>query len=144
MELTSLTDYGVRVLMYTGVHADRRVTLREIASAYDISLEHLRKVVHRLAQVGYLETSRGRAGGMTLAREPAEIRIGEVVLALEHSLSIIDCERQPCPLCGGCSLKHALDDARGAFIERLNHYTLADLLGQQQTYQRLQAIEPAL
>lgn len=143
MELTNLTDYGIRVLMYAGAHAERRVTLREIASAYGISLEHLRKVVHRLAQVGYLETTRGRAGGMILARAPAEIRIGEVVLALEHSLNIVDCERQPCPLCGACGLKTALDDARGAFVERLNHYTLADLLGQRPLVKRIRELEPS-
>lgn len=142
MELTSLTDYGVRVLMYAGAHTDRRVTLREISLAYGISLEHLRKVVHRLAQLGYLHTIRGRAGGMTLAREPDDIRIGDVVMGLEQSLRIVDCERQPCPLCGACSLKEALDDARGAFIDRLNHYTLADLLGHRQLHSRIMELEP--
>lgn len=143
MELTSLTDYGVRVLMYAAAHEDRRVTLREIAAAYGISLEHLRKVVHRLAQLGYLETTRGRAGGMRLAQKPTAIRVGEVVRGLEHSLTIVDCERQPCPLCGACALKGALDDARGAFIERLNQYTLADLLDHRPMYTRLRELEPA-
>lgn len=142
MQLTSLTDYGLRVLMYAGVHADRRVTLREIASAYGISLEHLRKVVHQLAQAGYLQTTRGRTGGMMLACPPGEIRIGDVVLALEHELEIIDCTRQPCPLCDACSLKGVLDDARGAFVGRLNRYTLADLLGHRVTWQRIRDLEP--
>lgn len=143
MELTSLTDYGVRVLMYAGTHDDRRVTLREIAAAYDISVEHLRKVVHRLGQLGYLETTRGRAGGLRLARAPTDIAIGAVVQGLEQSLAIVDCARQPCPLCGACALKSALEDARGAFIERLNHYTLADLLDNRTMYARIQALEPA-
>jgi len=142
MELTSLTDYGVRVLMYAGTHDDRRVTLREIATAYGISVEHLRKVVHRLGQLGYLETTRGRAGGLRLARTADDIRIGEVVQGLEHSLNIVDCARQPCPLCGACSLKDALEDARGAFIERLNHYTLADLLRNRPMYTRIRELEP--
>ncbi len=143
MELTSLTDYGIRVLMYAGAHADRRVTLREISLAYDVSLEHLRKVVHRLAQLGYLHTIRGRSGGMTLAQQPETIRIGDVVLGLEHSLQLIDCQRQPCPLCGACSLKAAIDDARGAFINRLNHYTLADLLGHGTLHARILELEPS-
>lgn len=142
MELTSLTDYGVRVLMYAGAHGGRRVTLREIAAAYDISLEHLRKVVHRLSRHGYLATSRGRSGGMALAVDPEHIRIGDVVVSLEQSLAIVDCARQPCPLCGACSLKAAFDDARGAFVERLNRYTLADLLGHQAMSNRIRSLEP--
>ena len=77
MELTYLTDYSLRVLMYAGAHDDRLVTLREMAGAYDISLNHLRKVVHQLAGLGYLHTVRGRGGGMQLARPPEEIALGE-------------------------------------------------------------------
>lgn len=142
MELTYLTDYGIRVLLYAGAHDDRRVTLRELSSAYGISLEHLRKVVHKLARVGYLRTERGRSGGLALALPAERIRVGEVVVALEHSLQIVDCERQPCSLCGVCTLKDAFNDARAAFIERLNRYTLADLLDERMRPQ-LHELEPA-
>jgi len=141
MELTYLTDYGLRVLMYAGVNPDRRIPMREVARAYDISLEHLRKVVHRLACHGYLETTRGRGGGLRLACPPQEIRIGDVVTLMEHSLDIVHCERQPCPLSGCCALKWALDDARGAFLERLNDYTLASLLGTHCTVHRIRALD---
>ncbi|MCH8506371.1 MAG: Rrf2 family transcriptional regulator, partial [Ectothiorhodospiraceae bacterium] len=77
MELTYHTDYAFRVLMYAGAHPDRRVTLAEIARAYDISREHLRKVVHGLAQHGFLATPKGRAGGLTLGRHPRSIRGGD-------------------------------------------------------------------
>ncbi len=128
MELTQHTDYGLRVLMYAGVHRERRVTMREIAQAYGISLEHLRKVVHRLAQQGFLVTTKGRAGGLILAAEPDAIRVGDVVMAMEESMAIVDCNRQPCPLCGACSLKSIFDSARQAFVDQLNTFTLADLL----------------
>lgn len=144
MELTYHTDYALRVLMYAGVHDDRRVTMREVAVAYAVSLEHLRKVVHRLAQNGFLATAKGRAGGLSLARAPEAIRVGEVVLAMEESLAVIDCSRQPCPLCGGCSLKVVFDSARQAFIDQLNAFTLADLLHNTDTFRELQRLgQPA-
>lgn len=144
MELTYLTDYGLRVLMYAGAHRGRRITLRELADAYEISIEHLRKVVHRLSRCGYLHTSRGRTGGLRLAHNPEDIRIGDIVTRLEHSLAIIDCNRQPCRLCGICSLKGVLDDARDAFLQRLNQYTLADLIEEQDTHAGLRRLEPVL
>ncbi len=144
MELTHLTDYALRVLMYAGVHNQRRVTMREIATAYDISLEHLRKVVHQLAALGYIETSRGRGGGLWLAQAPDRIGLGAVVNAFERSMEIVDCDRQPCALRGNCALKVALDDARDAFRDRLDAYTLADLLGNAQTTQQIRRIERSL
>ncbi|MFO7857383.1 MAG: Rrf2 family transcriptional regulator [Ectothiorhodospiraceae bacterium] len=140
MQLTFHTDYGLRVLMFAGAHGDRRVTMREIASAYSISLEHLRKVVHRLAQTGFLVTTKGRAGGLRLACEPESIRVGDVVMAMEDSLDVMDCSRQPCPLCGGCSLKTVFESARQAFIDHLNAYTLADLLRNTSTFNELQRL----
>lgn len=141
MEVTYLTDYALRVLMYAGVHNDRRVTMREIAGAYDISLEHLRKVVHQLAALGYIETSRGRGGGLWLAKAPDRIRLDEIVNGFERSMEIVDCDRQPCPLRGDCALKGAFEDARAAFMERLNAYTLADLITAPRTQDRIQRLE---
>ncbi|WP_070987496.1 RrF2 family transcriptional regulator [Halofilum ochraceum] len=141
MELTHLTDYALRVLMYAGVHDQRRVTMREIATAYDISLEHLRKVVHQLAALGYIETSRGRGGGLWLAQTPERIGLGAVVNAFERSMAIVDCDRQPCVLRGNCALKGALRDARDAFMDRLDAYTLADLLANPRTTREIHRIE---
>ncbi len=133
MELTYHTDYAFRVLMYAGANPDRRVTLSEIAGAYRISKEHLRKVVHRLAQEGFLSTVKGRSGGLVLGRDAASIRVGDVVMAMEGSMAIVDCGRQPCPLTGHCSLKGLFNRARKAFLDELNKATLADLLGEPQT-----------
>ncbi|MGB6604183.1 MAG: Rrf2 family transcriptional regulator [Steroidobacteraceae bacterium] len=129
MQLTRFTDYALRVLLFVAKQEGRLCTMGEIADFYRISLEHLRKVVHRMAKLGYLSSTRGRGGGLTLGRDPARIRIGEVVLELERDMSLVDCHALDCRLRGGCSLKTALDRAGHAFIACLNEVTLADLLG---------------
>lgn len=140
MHLTQHTDYGLRVLMYAAIHSDRRVPMREIAKAYGISSEHLRKVVHRLARHGYLETTQGPTGGITLRKSPESIPLGEAVQVLEQSLEIVDCDRQPCPLRGSCALKQRLNAARDSFLEELNTSTIADLVRDQHTVARLQRL----
>jgi Rrf2 family transcriptional regulator, nitric oxide-sensitive transcriptional repressor len=143
MQLTRLTDYGLRVLLFVGKQHDRVCTMREIAGYYHISLEHLRKVVHKLAILGYLNTSQGRNGGIVLGRPAAAIRIGDVVVALEEDLSIVDCHALGCVLQPGCSLKSALDRGRVAFVATLNEVTLADLLGDEAMHHQLGNIKVA-
>jgi Rrf2 family nitric oxide-sensitive transcriptional repressor len=128
MQLTRFTDYALRVMLFVGRQHGRICTMGEIAAYYGISLEHLRKVVHKLARLGYLHSSRGRGGGLLLGREPTAVRIGDLILAMEEDLSIVDCVAVDCALAPGCSLKTALDRASGAFIASLNEVTLADLL----------------
>lgn len=129
MQLKRFTDYALRVLLFVGRTNDRKCTMAEIAAYYNISLEHLRKVVHRLAQLGYLRSARGRGGGIALGRDPAKVRIGDVIVAMESDIKVIDCEALACVLLPGCSLRSALDRASRAFIAELNEVTLADLLG---------------
>ena len=129
MQLTRFTDYALRVLLFIGRRRDRVCTMGEIAAFHRISLEHLRKVVHKLARLGYLKSSRGRGGGLMLGHDPAAIRIGEVILAMEEDLSIVDCQALNCIYAPGCSLKSALDRASAAFMASLDVVTLADLLG---------------
>ena len=100
----------------------------EIAAYYGISFEHLRKVVHRMATLGYLKSTRGRCGGLLLGREAKRIRIGEVIVAMEGNLYAIDCDALQCVLLPGCSLRTALDRASRAFVATMNDVTLADLL----------------
>jgi Rrf2 family transcriptional regulator, nitric oxide-sensitive transcriptional repressor len=143
MQLTRLTDYGLRVLLYVARQHDRLCTMREIAIYHRVSLEHLRKVVHKLAILGYLKTSQGRNGGIVLGRDPAKIRIGDVVVALEQDLTIVDCQALNCVLQPGCSLKSALDRGKHAFISTLNEVTLADLLDDQVIPRQLPSIKVA-
>ena len=128
MQLKQFTDYALRVMLFVGRAGNRTCTMAEIATRYNISLEHLRKVVHRLAQLGYLKSARGRGGGICLGRDPATIRIGDVFVAMEGDPNVIDCDALACVLLPDCSLKSALDRASRAFVASLNKATLADLL----------------
>jgi Rrf2 family nitric oxide-sensitive transcriptional repressor len=86
MQLTRYSDFSLRVLMYLAVRSERLATIDEIAEAYGISRAHLMKVVHQLGRAGFLETTRGRGGGVQLARAPEEIGVGEVVRFTEGGL----------------------------------------------------------
>ncbi|MBX3605557.1 MAG: Rrf2 family transcriptional regulator [Piscinibacter sp.] len=135
MRLTQHTDYAIRVLMFAASRhlregAEALSSIREIAEAYGISENHLMKVVHRLAQEDLLHTQRGRHGGLRLAREPAQIRLGDVVRRIEDDMTLVECfgEGSTCPLSAGCHLADALDQARQAFLASLDRHTLADLV----------------
>jgi Rrf2 family transcriptional regulator, nitric oxide-sensitive transcriptional repressor len=130
MRLTLWTDYALRTLIYVGAKGARLSTIAEIAESFDISKTHLMKVVNRLGQQGYIDTIRGKGGGMRLARPPAEIRVGAVVRETEEDLAVMGCltETGFCRIEGCCVLRHALREATLAFLQTLDGYTLADLL----------------
>lgn len=128
MQLTRYTDYSVRVLMYLGLQPDRLVTINELADVYDISRNHLVKVVHNLSREGYIKTVRGKGGGMRLGHQPADINVGDVVRRTEKDVEIINCKGMSCRILPACRLKEALDRARDAFVEVLDTYTLSDLI----------------
>ena len=133
MRLTIFTDYALRVLIYLGAHRDeeRLATIGDIAAAYRISENHLMKVVHHLARYGYVETTRGKGGGMRLARNPERINIGAVVRGTEEDFAMVECFQDgnvACPIAPACALQEVLGRAVGAFFEVLDSTTLADLL----------------
>lgn len=127
MQLTHFTDLGLRVLMYLS-HQDgvAPVTISEIAERFAVSRHHLVKVVHFMAQEGWLITTRGKGGGLALARPAQGYRLGQVIRALERVTDLIDCAEPPCALRGQCRLKSVLDQALDAFFAVLERYTLAD------------------
>jgi len=127
MQLTHFTDLGLRVLMYLS-HQGREtpVTISEIAERFAVSRNHLVKVVHFMAQHGWLLTTRGKGGGLALAREAGSYRLGAVIRVLEDITEVIDCAEPPCALRGRCQLKSMMDQALDAFFEVLDRYTLAD------------------
>ena len=130
MRLTVYSDYSLRLLMYLAVRPEGLATIPEVAKAYNISANHLMKVVHQLGQAGYIETVRGRRGGMRLGRSPEDIGLGELIRHTEPDMHIVPCfepENQDCPLRRACRLKSALDRASIAFLAVLDEYTLADL-----------------
>lgn len=128
MQLSRFTDYSIRVLMYAAIHPDRRVTLPEISAFYEISLEHLRKVVHNLSKLGYLNTQRGKHGGMSLSKAADSIKVGELIATLEGDKPLIDCTGLQCNILPACGLPAALHKARKAFYAELNHYSLKDAI----------------
>jgi Rrf2 family nitric oxide-sensitive transcriptional repressor len=131
MHLTRFTDYSLRVLIYLGLHPSDLATISEIAQNYSISHNHLMKVVRTLAASGYIETLRGKGGGMRLARPPELINVGDVVRDTEENLDIVECfndSNTGCPLLPSCALKSVLTEARKSFLATLDLYTLADLL----------------
>ena len=130
MQLTRYTDYSLRVLIYLAVHQDQLATIEEIAEAYDISKAHLMKIVHQLGLAGYVETVRGRGGGLRLARPPQKIRIGEVVRHTEEMV-VVECfdpKTSHYRIQPACELRGVLKEALDAFLRTLDGYTLADLV----------------
>lgn len=128
MQLSRFTDYTLRVLFYVATNTDRLVTLAEIAEFYDISIEHLRKVVHALSKSGYLATYRGKNGGIKLAKETNDINLADIVAQAEGREPLINCGQQMCRLTGFCTLQGVLGQAQQAFMQVLQNYTLEDLL----------------
>lgn len=137
MKLSLHTDYSLRVLLYLGINRDHRVTMGEISERYRISHEHLRKVVHLLGKLGYIQTFRGKSGGFELKMDPAAINIGQLVEATEPRQPVIDCSSQPCILNSACTLKGVLKQAEAAFYDFLKNYTLSDLLDNPRTQKLL-------
>lgn len=131
MRLTTFTDYSLRVLMYLAADPDRRATIGEIAGAFDISENHLMKVVHFLGKAGLLANVRGRGGGLELAKRPEAINIGAVVRAAESSVLPAECfdrKTNTCCIAPACQLRDVLGEAVGAFHAVLDRYTVADIV----------------
>ncbi|MBN9673560.1 Rrf2 family transcriptional regulator [Labrenzia aggregata] len=132
MRLTTRTNLAMRTLMFCGVNPDKVVTKGDIARACHAKETHIAQVVHLLSQKGYLKTTRGRGGGIMLARTPSEINVGEVIRAFEDTTAFAECfqaAHNTCPLALACRLKSALSVALGAFYGALEGLTLEDLVG---------------
>lgn len=133
MQLTRYTDYSLRVLIFLALQeAERLVTISEIAEQFDIPRNHLVKIVHRLGQLGYVRTIRGKGGGIRLGAQPASIGIGDVIRSVETNLNVVECETPRCPLLPTCKLKGLLNEARDAFLDVLDRHSLQDLVDQPQ------------
>jgi Rrf2 family nitric oxide-sensitive transcriptional repressor len=133
MRLTQFTDNALRCLTYLSLHEGESSTAREIAQRMGMSTDHLVKVVQKLAQLGYVETSRGWKGGVRLLRAPADIRVGDVVRQTEQSFALVECFGEGdtmCPIAPLCQLAPVLDEALQAFLAVLDRVTLADLTAQ--------------
>lgn len=139
MHLKRYTDYSLRVLVYLGLHPERLVTIGEIADAFGISKNHLMKVVKDLVAKGFVQSIKGKLGGLTLANPPSEIKIGNVVRSMEADFELVEClgENNTCCILPACKLKSALYEAGQRFLEALDAYTLADVLTNRSVLLRL-------
>jgi len=129
MQITTFSDYSLRILIYLAVHKNR-VSTDTIANAYGISFHHVAKAAQQLVHMGHVESIRGRFGGISLARPPEEINIGNLLRETESSIGLVECLREDggaCRITPACGLKHILTEAREAFFTTLENYTLTDI-----------------
>lgn len=129
MHLTRFTDNALRCLTYLALHPGQTETVGTIARRMALSEDHLVKVVQRLAHLGYVETMRGRGGGVRLIVAPGRINVGAVVRETEENFRLVECfdeASNTCPIAPACGLAPALDEALTAFLSVLDRYTLAD------------------
>lgn len=129
MQLTAHTDYSLRLLIYLAViPPGEKPTVQNAATRYHISVNHLAKVAQTLVQLGYVQSLRGRSGGLKLAMPASNILIGRLIRQTEN-LQLLECfgQSSSCPIDPACNLKRALGDAQKAFLEVLDRYSLADL-----------------
>ena len=130
MRLTNFSDYSLRLLIYLGTHDEGLVTIEEIAESYGVSESHLVKVTHHLAQRGYIKTTRGKGGGIRLARSADKINLGKLVRETEENLNLVECfdkSVSKCRIESACVLKGILSRALDQFFAVLDGYTVADL-----------------
>jgi Rrf2 family nitric oxide-sensitive transcriptional repressor len=130
MKLSLFSDYSLRILMFAAIKGES-FRVDEVTAAYGISRNHVAKVIHTLAQLGYLETRRGRGGGIQLARPAGEIHIGKLVRQTEDQPVIVECfdpATNTCPISGSCLLKGVLAQAVNAFYATLDRHTLQELV----------------
>jgi Rrf2 family nitric oxide-sensitive transcriptional repressor len=133
MRLTDYTDYALRVLLFLAVREEGLTTIQDISEAYGVSKNHLMKVVQRLGELGWIDTVRGRNGGLRLNERSLALTIGEVVRGTESDFAIVGCfprdgaEPRNCVIEPQCRLKHVFESARGAFLAELDKHTLGEL-----------------
>jgi len=130
MQLTLHTDYALRLLIYLKTHEPETASVGQIAEAYRISQNHLAKVAQQLVQHGWVLSTRGRGGGLSLTEAASHVTIGEVVRALEINRSVVEClgDHSTCPIEPACGLKRAMRQATDAFFASLDQYVLSDLI----------------
>lgn len=128
MELSKRTDLAFRTLIYLAVMKSDKGTILDVSEAYNAPKSHLMKVVNELVHAGFIDATRGKNGGIRLARAPTEIALNSIVEAVEPTLIQIDCAKQNCVIDGHCRLPKILSNAQQAYLDELSKYNLADII----------------
>lgn len=131
MKLTKYADLSLRLLMYLAMRRGEPATIQEVSDRFAVSKNHMVKISHQLTKAGLIESTRGRNGGVCLARAPESITVEEVVCAAEHNFDLVECfnaSQNHCVISGVCKLNGILSAARAAFFDVLRQVSLADLV----------------
>lgn len=139
MQITTFSDYCLRILIFLAVSDGRRVPAREIAEHYGVSVHHIAKAAKWLTREGHVAATKGKGGGLNLAKRPEQIKIGPIIRKAEEGSDLVECMRPDgrCAIDGACGLASILDDARNAFFETLDRHSLADATLKRQGIARL-------
>ncbi len=141
MQLTSFTDYGLRALIYMASLPEGRMTsISEVTEVYNVSRNHMVKIINQLSRLGYVTAVRGKNGGIRLGKPAREIRIGDVVRDMEP-LSLVNCSHEFCHITSACRLKLALSNAVKSFLQELDNITLAELIEENEPLYKLLLVE---
>lgn len=130
MKLTNFCDYSLRVLIFLGIKKERS-SIGEISKAYGLSRNHIVKVVHNLARLGYIHSIQGKKGGIELATRPEEINLGKIIEQIEPNFDLVECfneVKNACSISPSCRLKGYLLQAKNAFLDSLGKYSLANII----------------
>ena len=131
MNLSKFTDYSFRILIFLGNHPNELYTVDELSSILNLSTHHIKKIIYKLAKNNYLESSKGRNGGIKLIKNPKEINLGELFELTEDNLNLVECfspDNNNCDMDNCCKLKPILNNALESFKRKLHEYTLEDLI----------------
>ncbi len=131
VRLTLHTDYALRMLMLLALEPEEVHTIPSVARRYRISRNHLMKVAQTLIQSGYVESVRGRNGGLRLAKQPVDVKLGSVVRVTEDNFAMVECfdlKDNTCVVTPACGLRRPLEEALSSFLAVLDRYTLADVM----------------
>ncbi len=146
MHLTYHTDYALRLLMLLAVEPDRLHTIKEVSKRYQISKNHMMKVVHTLTEAGFVSTVRGRHGGLKLANNPEDINLGKIIRATEDNLNLVECfsmKNNKCQIAKDCGLRDPLNQALRAFIKTLDGFTLKDIVLNPRNHDQMRTLFPS-
>lgn len=140
MQITKFSDYCLRILIFLAVEPSGKQTTKTVAERFGISLDHVAKAAKWLTRFGYIESTRGKGGGISLLRPPHSIKLGELVSRTEGNKEIVQCHRAgggTCTIYGACALPAIFGDAQKSFFETLDRYTLEDAIRNQAPLKRI-------
>jgi Rrf2 family nitric oxide-sensitive transcriptional repressor len=130
MTLSKFSDYSFRILIYLGNNQEKLITIEELSEILNLSTHHLKKIINKLANYGYIKSLKGRGGGIKLGMSPSEINLGKLLEITEDNLSVVECfsKNNTCNITKVCKLKPIIKKALNSFVSEFYNYTLEDLL----------------